>query len=138
MKFDKSLEIAKKWIEKADRDLLSARKLFEEGIYDYALFHAQQAIEKYLKAFLVSRNRPLRKTHDISWLIEQCAKIDPDFLKLYDIGADELYPIGIEVRYPTSTEVLREDIEEAIEIAKKVGKFVKRKIISIRGDRYGL
>lgn len=128
MELDKSVEVAKRWVEKADRDLLSAIKLLEENIYDYALFHAQQAVEKYLKAFLVSKNRPLRKTHDIGWLIEQCTKIDPDFSKLYDIGADELYPLGIEVRYPTSTEVLKEEVEEAIDIAKKVGEFVKRKL----------
>jgi len=122
------MKVAKKWIEKADRDLLSAKKLFEENIYDYALFHAQQAVEKYLKAFLVSKNKPLRRTHDIGWLIEQCAEIDSDFSKLYDIGADELYPIGIEVRYPTSAEVLREEAKEAIDIAERVERFVKRKL----------
>jgi len=122
------MRVAKKWIEKADRDLLSAKKLFEENICDYALFHAQQAVEEYLKAFLVSKNKPLRRTHDIGWLIEQCAKLDPDFLKLYDIGADELYPVGIEVRYPISTEVLGEEVKEAIDIAEKVERFVKRKL----------
>ena len=46
-------EIAKKWLEKADKDLRLAKKEFktEDPIYDYILFHCQQAVEKYLKAF---------------------------------------------------------------------------------------
>ncbi|HIE14935.1 TPA: HEPN domain-containing protein [Candidatus Bathyarchaeota archaeon] len=43
------IEQTKKWIEKVDRDLISAKKLFEAKIYDYCLFHAQQAVKKYLK-----------------------------------------------------------------------------------------
>lgn len=43
------------WLEKGNRDLLSAQRLIEIGpmILDNACFHCQQAIEKYLKAFLI-------------------------------------------------------------------------------------
>ena len=41
----------KRWLEKAERDIIAAEKLLEAGIYDYSLFHSQQAIEKFLKAF---------------------------------------------------------------------------------------
>ena len=50
------LEKTKKWIEKANKDLISAKKLYEEDIYDYSLFHAQQAVEKYLKAYILRKN----------------------------------------------------------------------------------
>ena len=49
---EKTIKFAMGWIKKADRDIISARKLFESEIYDYSLFHSQQAVEKYLKAFL--------------------------------------------------------------------------------------
>jgi len=41
----------KRWLEKAERDIIAAEKLLEARIYDYSLFHSQQAIEKFLKAF---------------------------------------------------------------------------------------
>ncbi len=58
------------WLKKADRDIISAKKLFESEIYDYSLFHSQQAIEKYLKAFLTYHNKPFSKTHDITLLLK--------------------------------------------------------------------
>jgi len=48
-------------IEKACRDMMAAEKLLEAKIYDYALFHSQQAVEKHLKAFLTFYNKPFGK-----------------------------------------------------------------------------
>ena len=45
----------KSWIEWADTDLRIARVLYDEKIYDYSLFHSQQAVEKYLKSFLIEK-----------------------------------------------------------------------------------
>jgi HEPN domain-containing protein len=46
----------KTWIEKAEHDLMSAQRLLEiePMILDNACFHCQQAVEKCLKAFLIS------------------------------------------------------------------------------------
>ena len=43
------------WLEKAQHDLDSAQRLIEiePMILDNACFHSQQAIEKYLKAYLI-------------------------------------------------------------------------------------
>lgn len=50
------LEHARGWFRKAESDLADARRtVASEGPYDTACFHAQQAAEKYLKGFLVSR-----------------------------------------------------------------------------------
>ena len=58
------------WIHKAKKDIMLAELAFNSKIYDYATFHAQQAVEKALKAFLVYHGRPIRKTHDIALLVE--------------------------------------------------------------------
>ena len=50
------IEKAKEWLKKAETDLKVANILIREGIYDYSLFHSQQAVEKYLKAFLTYHN----------------------------------------------------------------------------------
>lgn len=49
---DKSA-LARGWFRKADSDLADARRTTaSEGPYDTACFHAQQAVEKYLKGVL--------------------------------------------------------------------------------------
>lgn len=39
----------------------------------------QQAVEKYIKAYLIYHDKPYKKTHDISLLIQNAIEIDEDF-----------------------------------------------------------
>lgn len=122
-------EQTKRWMEKADRDLMAAEKLLEAGIYDYSLFHSQQAVEKYLKAFLTFHNKPFGKTHDLTYLLKKCIEIDVSFHELREVEIDKLYPKGIEVRYPEFTlTVTEDDAKESIKIAEKVREFVLEKV----------
>jgi HEPN domain-containing protein/predicted nucleotidyltransferase len=60
------------WLEKADNDLKNAAhtlKLGKECPTDTVCFHAQQCIEKHLKALLVFQTIPFGKTHDLDVLI---------------------------------------------------------------------
>ena len=56
------------WFSKAESDLITARLLLEAGPYDNACFHAQQAVEKYLKGRLVLGEVPFPLTHDLQEL----------------------------------------------------------------------
>jgi HEPN domain-containing protein len=69
------------WINKAEHDLISAQRLIEiePMILDNACFHCQQAIEKLLKAFLIYRGQEVERTHNIIFLLSQCANFDPVF-----------------------------------------------------------
>jgi len=42
----------KDWLDRAEKDLKMAKLAFENEILEYSLFHSQQAVEKFLKAFL--------------------------------------------------------------------------------------
>jgi len=62
------LVIARDWVQKAENDLKNATytlKMEEDCPTDTVCFHAQQCVEKYLKAFLVLRRINFPKTHDI-------------------------------------------------------------------------
>lgn len=53
-------------MEKGKRDIKVAEFLFDACHYtDIIALHVQQAIEKYLKAFLIRNGWALRKTHDL-------------------------------------------------------------------------
>ena len=119
----------KRWLEKAERDIIAAEKLLEAGIYDYSLFHSQQAIEKFLKAFLTYHNKPFRKTHDVTLLLKLCIDVDESFKELLEAEVDRLYPRAVEVRYPeVEYDVSPEEAEEAIKLAEKVRSFILRKL----------
>ncbi|BFI73727.1 hypothetical protein YN1_7140 [Nanoarchaeota archaeon] len=128
-KREKILKVTKEWLDKADKDLRNARILLNNGgDLDIIIFLLQQSVEKYIKSFLVYNNLRVPKTHDIKELIDLCSNIDPDFKKLYEIGANKLYPIGIEVRYPGNYEISYEMVIEFLNIAEKVKEFILKKL----------
>jgi HEPN domain len=81
MPFDsKRIADTRAWLSKAAFDLRAAE--YERGApvslaADIA-FHAQQAVEKVLKAFLTWHDRPFRKIHNLIEIGGQCAALDPE------------------------------------------------------------
>ena len=60
------LALTRGWFRKTDSDLADARRTTAgEGPYDTACFHAQQAVEKYLKGVLGGRGLMILRTHDL-------------------------------------------------------------------------
>ena len=60
----------------ADRDYISARILFRNGLYEQFQWSGLQAIEKYLKAILLFHDRPVKKIgHEPTILLEEVKKI---------------------------------------------------------------
>src|SRR2546430_15083709 len=60
------------WIQKAEADYEVAHLLMSSNKIhvDAACFHAQQAVEKYLKAILVSHSVLFEKTHNLVFLLD--------------------------------------------------------------------
>ncbi len=109
------------WLKKADSDLAVAALTLNTKSDDYfiAAFHAQQAVEKYLKAFLVWRQVPFPKTHEIKKLLSLFPADDAELVKgLSEV--DWLTPFGIEFRYPGEEVADLETAKNAFEEAKKV------------------
>lgn len=91
-----------KWLMIAEVDLKAAKKLSEsEELVGPALYHIQQCVEKTLKAYLVYKNKPVIKTHDLVELIKACSTMDNDFAQLR-LAAAELSPYATLSRYPNS------------------------------------
>ena len=103
------------WLKSAEEDISDDELFFNNSRYFRTAFFSQQAVEKYLKAFLAFHNIPFGKTHNIAKLIEMCSRIDGDFEYLFEIDADRLYPIGITIRYPVDFEI---SVSEAREFVK--------------------
>ena len=51
-------ELIRGWLDKAEKDLLSAEHelTFPDAVTETICFHSQQAVEKFLKAYLIYLN----------------------------------------------------------------------------------
>lgn len=93
------LEFTREWVQKAESDFKAAGLLLKAGD-DYLFrvaFHAQQAAEKYLKAFLVWHQIEFPKTHDIGKLITLATDVVPG---LADISGESNNPDAVRCRLP--------------------------------------
>ena len=123
-------ESAKILLKKAENDLKDAKILYNsnEASAEGICFHCQQAVEKYLKAYLVFNNKEINKTHDISELLKDCKNIDKAFSELEKINIDDITNYAVIVRYDDIIEPSAEDAKEAISIAEQVKPFVTCRI----------
>ena len=123
-------DYVRKWLVKANGDLKVAEneiKLSSEDMVTEAVcFHSQQAVEKLLKAYLVTRNIEFGKTHNLEFLLELCIKQDSRFK---DVNVGNLSFYAVELRYPDEFYTpTAEEARQCIEIARKVNEFVLRKV----------
>jgi HEPN domain-containing protein len=120
----------KQWIIKGDHDLGTAKVTYLHipEFLDTVTFHCQQAVEKYLKAFLIFQSTEFRFSHDLVYLLDLINQKDSEFEQFYD-SVSELQGYAIEVRYPNETIFLsNEKVENAILIAKNIRAFVSEKM----------
>ena len=60
------------WFAQGDQDILAAEILLNQnGPLPIVAFHLQQAVEKYLKGYLLSQAWRLRRIHDLEVLIQE-------------------------------------------------------------------
>ena len=95
---------------------------------DTVTFHCQQAVEKYLKAYLIFQSTTFRFSHDLVYLLDLIVQNDSDFEEYYD-KVSELQGYAVEIRYPNETIYLsNEKVEKAMSIAKTVRELVVLKM----------
>ncbi|HDZ77423.1 MAG TPA: HEPN domain-containing protein [Candidatus Omnitrophica bacterium] len=123
---DKESYISKHWFEKADTDFESAEILLSAEKLGPTAFHLQQAIEKYLKGYLLGRGWNLKRTHDLIDLLNEAVHYEPQFEKFRSLcgTATEYY---VEDRYPflISSELNKEELEKAVKDASALIEFIK-------------
>ena len=95
----------REWLGKVATDFRAAKLELDASppIIEDAVFHAQQAAEKSLKAFLAWHDLPFRKTHDIEELGLAAARIDAG-LEPFVAAAVPLSDFAWAFRYPGSPE----------------------------------
>jgi len=124
-------DFIKQWLLKANEDLLVINKLTEFEIIatSSVCFHCQQAVEKFLKAFLIAKGVEIKRTHNIEFLLSECSDFDADFI---DIDPKELSDFGVDARYPGDMYIPDEtETLEYKKLAFEIKIFVESKIYKI-------
>ena len=123
---DKQLEL-KQWKEIADSDLtlsiFSAKNMWPVP-YAIVCFHCQQAVEKYLKWFLVLHDIEPPKIHDLEEFEKLCENIQPKFSEIYE-KCSFLTGHAVQSRYPNEICIEKQDMDKAIDYAKEIREFIR-------------
>jgi HEPN domain-containing protein len=89
------------WLEHAADDLRSAEVLLEAGVFSMVCFHAQQAMEKTLKALLAAARHPIPRIHNLIRLRQMVEEAISASLELDQEGLLFLNDVYLDSRYPT-------------------------------------
>ncbi len=88
--------VIKNWLFKAKKDVETAKDLFKLGHYDWSLLIWHLAIEKALKAKILSLGKEIIFTHDLRRLAK---KTGIDFTPQQLEQLDEITTFNLEARY---------------------------------------
>ena len=122
------LIVLREWLVKAENDLTAATQIIKMGKaapMDTICFHAQQCLEKYLKAILVHRAIPVPRTRNIQALM----KLVPPVARpgLTDDEERQLTNYAAVTRYPDAgLEISLAEARKALAIARRVRREVRR------------
>lgn len=120
-------EFTRQWLQKAEEDLAAAHYLLSGGtpFANAACFHAQQAAEKFLKAFLVWHQVEYPKTHDLDELLDLVARVDESLAgslrnctSLTDYAVDMWWPGDFPEASPA-------DAVDAVKLAEEVREEIR-------------
>ncbi len=124
--------LVEEWVRKAEADLQTAKRearVRRNPNFDAVCFHAQQAVEKMLKARLAAMRRDIPRTHDLAQLLDALLDAEP----LWDAwrpALDELVSYAVEFRYPGETSTA-DMAKHAVKSAKKICKEINVSLKSI-------
>jgi len=125
------IEIVREWIAKADEAFEFARLNFEESkpFLGQICFHFQQAVEKYLKSYIIANELEFLKIHDLPLLLKTCLSKDPSFNQLRE-DCEFLTTFYVDTRYPVHwpTHFSPEETQKAFQSAQRIRSSVKSKL----------
>ncbi len=123
------MEPVYEWLDRAEHDLQAADLVARQmpNAPEIAVFHCQQAVEKFLKAYLTFAERTFKKLHDLDQIVTWCSESDASFLELRSVVAP-LRQYAVEVRYPHVMGLKADDVRIALGSANTVRDFVRARI----------
>jgi len=120
MKYEES-RYFRDWFKIGDNELRRAQNLLDLKDLGGAGFNIQQAIEKYLKGYMLSQGWELRRIHNLDTLLNEAIIYEPS-LEGFRLPCQRITEYYVEERYPlvVSSELTEEEMKESLSIAEKM------------------
>jgi len=109
------------WFRIGDRDLGRAQRLLDDADYPGAGFNLQQAVEKYLKGYLLAHGWKLRRVHDLDVLLNEAVRFEPSLEEFRD-PCRKITQYYLEDRYPyiVVSELTEAELRESLSAAEDI------------------
>ncbi len=119
-------EVPCEWLRKARNDQRASEILLGEGLPEEAAFHAQQAVEKALKALITALGGRPPRTHSIERLLSILEE-ELDVAWAYQEDLPALTYYAVEARYPAPP-IQGEEAEEALRLARRTLRWAQEQL----------
>lgn len=115
------------WIDKAEGDYRAMQQLHDASapVFEAIGFHAQQCVEKYMKALLQSAGISFPRTHDLEALLEVLANEKELQARGEDIAL--LSRFAVDVRYPGVVPD-EDEVQEAVQICTDLRTVIRHRL----------
>jgi len=117
---------AEEWFERGRHDIETALLLYDQGGHtDSIAYHIQQAIEKFLKGYLVLHGKRPPWIHELDTLLHRAAALDASLLDFLDL-CEKASRYYIEDRSPPAPLVeydygeIKGDLDRAWELIRRI------------------
>jgi len=119
------------WLHVAEKDLGRVERLLGVQDSEAAGFYFQQAVEKFLKAFLLSKGWELQRIHDLETLLNAALAYEPS-LESFRPACQKITGFYMIERYPFIVEAgLTED--DVLNSLVQVGGLIEKLRVEIAG-----
>jgi len=126
------IAVVREWVERAEEDLLNAThslKLRERCPSGTVCFHAQQCVEKYIKACLTLCGVPFPRTHNIEALVQLIPPHMAVHLSVEEQRQLTIYAILPRFDPPATLAQAREAVKIARRVRKEIRRLLPRKAL---------
>lgn len=126
------------WLRIAEKDWMRVMRLLDAGDAELAGLCLQQALEKFLKAFLLSKGWHLRRTHNLDALLDDAVGYD-SFLGRVQGVCQRITAFYFVERYPLVIEggVTEEDVRVSLEQVAALVERLRAAIVGEEGSHAG-
>lgn len=122
---------AEEWFIRGDHDIETAQLLYEQGGYtDSIAYHIQQAVEKYLKGYLVAKGQKPPRVHELDTLLTLVARWEPEWYDQFIDLCEKATKYYLDDRYPPGPlpEYDREEIKKDLDSAWELVTAIRAKV----------
>jgi HEPN domain-containing protein/predicted nucleotidyltransferase len=117
------------WIQRAEADYITVQQLLlaeDPLLHNIICFHAQQCIEKYLKAWLQEANMPVLRTHNLEELLDLIVATLPEW-QHWQPDFKIIMVYAVDPRYPGDSRTA-DDTQHAMHIYDEVRQAVRTQL----------